>query len=163
MIPHTSAVPSRIRIWQQNTRKSLSNTDYILNLANPKNYNLLLIQEPWIDCLGKSHSSHNWRIVYLSTHQLDNHNPIRSVILINTNISTDMYTVLDIPSSDITAIRLKGNFSHCTIFNIYNDFSNNNTIDTLQKYLKSNEHVALPLPSDHMLWCGDFNHHHPLW
>ena len=73
-----------------------------------------------------------------------------------------MYTVLDIPSSDITAIHLKGDFGHCTIFNIYNDCSNNNTIDTLQKYLESNKCVALPLLSDHMLWCGNFNHHHPL-
>ena len=151
MIPHTSAVPSKIRIWQQNTRKSLHNTNYILNEANPKNFDIILLQEPWINPLGKSQGSHNWRIVYPSTLHHNNHNPIRSVILINTNISTDMYTVLDILSSDITVFCLKGDFGHCTIFNIYNDCSNNNIALALQTYLEINEHTMLPSPSNHML------------
>ena len=163
MIPHTSAALSKIRIWQQNARKSLHNTDYILNEANLKNFDIILLREPWIDCLGKLCGSHNWRIIYPSTLHLNNHNPIRSVILININISTNMYTALDILSSNITTIHLKGDFSHCAIFNIYNDCSNNNTTLALQTHLESNECITLPSPSDHMLWCGNFNHHHPLW
>ena len=74
-----------------------------------------------------------------------------------------MYTALDIPSSDITAIHLKGKFGSCSIFNIYNDCTNNNTMTALHNYLTNNSPKALPLPSDHMLWLRDFNCHHPLW
>ena len=74
-----------------------------------------------------------------------------------------MYTALDILCSDITAICLKGEFSSCSIFNIYNDCTNNNTMTALCNYLTNNGPKALPTPSDHMLWLRDFNCHHPLW
>ena len=84
-------------------------------------------------------------------------------MLINTNISTSMYMTLDIPSRDIMAIHLKGDFVHCSIFNIYNDCMNNNTTMALHNYLSTHSSEALPLPTDHMLWLGNFNRHHPLW
>ena len=73
-------------------------------------------------------------MVYLSNYYLP-HDPIRSIILINTNISTDAYCSLDIPHSDISTIRLSGDFGSCSIFNIYNDCTNNNTIHTLNTFL----------------------------
>ena len=33
----------------------------------------------------------------------------------------------------------------------------------LENFLSTNINLTLPSPRDHMLWCGDFNHHHPLW
>ena len=33
----------------------------------------------------------------------------------------------------------------------------------LENFLSTNINLALLSPRDHMLWCGDFNHHHPLW
>ena len=161
--PHTARVPSNIKIWQQNARKSARNTNYILNTADPSKYDIILIQEPWFDHLGKTRGTHNWRIVYPLTIYHDDHDPIRSIILINTNISTNIYTTLDIPCSDIMAVRLKGDFSYCSIFNIYNDCTNNNTTTALQNYLSTHSSEALPSPTDHMLWLGDFNQHHPLW
>ena len=74
-----------------------------------------------------------------------------------------MYTTLDTPCGDISAIHLKGDFGHCSIFNVYNNCTNNNTITTLQNYLTTHGPEALPSPTDHMLWLGDFNRHHPLW
>ena len=74
-----------------------------------------------------------------------------------------MYTTLDIPCSDISAIHLKGDFGHYSIFNIYNDCTNNNTTTALHNYLTDHRPDALPSPNDHMLWLGDFSHHHPLW
>ena len=163
MIPHTSSAPTKLRIWQQNARKSLRNTDYILNEADPTNYDLILIQEPWFDHLGKSRATHNWRIIYPPTIYNDNRDPIRSIILVNVNISTNAYTQLNIPCSDITGIRLTGEFGNCTIINIYNDCTSNNTTTALRDYLNDYKQEALPLPTDQMLWCGDFNRHHPLW
>ena len=101
-------------------------------------------------------------MVYPSNYHLP-HDPIRSIALINTNISTDAYCSLDIPHSDISAIRLSGDFSSCSIFNIYNDCTNNNTIHTLNTFLHVEPQSALPSPSDCMISAGDFNCHHPLW
>ena len=104
MIPHQPCSPLKLRIWQQNAHKSLLNMDYILNQANPKDFDLLLIQEPWFNHLGNFHGIHNWQIIYLSTHYLEHHDPICSLILVNTNITTDTYSMLNIPSSNISII-----------------------------------------------------------
>jgi len=79
--------------------------------------------------------------------------------MINTNISTDAYTQLDVPSSDITAACFIGPYSNLTLFNIYNNCNHNDSLLDIAGYLSSNP----PTPSDNMLWLGDFNRHHPLW
>ena len=155
-------VPTKLRIWQQNARKSQTAQHYILN-TDPLLYDLILLQEPWIDSYGNTRGNHHWRIVYPSNRHTDGHGTIRSVILINTNISTDAYATLSIPHSDITAIQLKGELGHCSIFNIYKDCTNNSTTNALHTYLNNNLASILPLPTDHMLWFGNFNRHHPLW
>ena len=73
----------------------------------------------------------------------------------NTNISTNSYTNPDILSSDTTAIQLKGNFSHCTVFSIYNDYNNNDTTTALQNYLNEISQTVLPSSTDHMLWFSN--------
>ena len=161
--PCTARSPTNIRIWQQIARKSMQNTNYILNIADPSKYNLILIQEPWFGHLGKTWGTHNWCIVYPPSIYHNNHDPIQLIILVNTNLSTNMYTTLDIPCSDILAICLRGDFSHCSIFNIYNDCINNNVTTALHNYLTNHRPDTLPLPNNHMLWLGDFNCHHPLW
>ena len=162
MLPHPTRAPLKLKIWQQNACKSLQNTDYILNQANPKDFDLLQIQEPWFDRLGKSRGTPNWRIIYPPGIYHKHHEPIHSIILVNTNISTEAYTTHDIPSGDITTIHLRGDFSCCTIFNIYNDCTNNNTIRSLNNYLATHAHTLTPEPTNHMIWCGDFNCCHPL-
>ena len=156
MIPYT---PAKLTIWQQSACKSKIDTNYIINQASPTKYNIILIQEPWFDHLRKMRGTHDWRIIYPPTIYQDNHQCIHSIILINTNISTNAYTPLDIPCSNITAIRLKGEFGNCSIFNIYNDCTNNSTTTTLQTYLDEHPHEVLPSPNDHMPWFGDFNWH----
>ena len=111
--------------------------DYILNQANPKDFNLLLIQEPWLDHLGNSCGTPNWHIVYPPSINQYQQGPICSIILVNTNISTDNYTILDIPCNDITAVHFKGDFGHCSLINVYNDCTNNNTIYMLNNFLSS--------------------------
>ena len=108
MVPHAPSAPVKIRIWQQNAHKSGCNTNYILNQANPVNYNIILIQEPWFNHLGKTCGTHNWCIIYPPTIYHNNHSIIWSIMLISTNISTNTYSTLNIQSSDITTIHLKG-------------------------------------------------------
>lgn len=155
--------PATLRIWQQNARKSLTANDYILNQANPAEWDIILIQEPYIDHFGNARGNQYWRVLYPSNHLTDDQARTRSIILINTNIATNSYTSLPIPNSDITAIRLDGDFGHCSIFNIYNDCTHNGSLEALATYLTEYGHIARPSDTDHMLWFGDFNRHHPLW
>jgi len=84
--------PNQLRIWQQNAHKSQTVHNYVLNNADPSAYDLILLQEPWIDSYGKSRGNTYFRTIYPSTFYSDNHDPIHSLILINTNISTDSYS-----------------------------------------------------------------------
>ena len=112
--------------------------------------------------MGNSRGDQHWQIVYPPNRFIDGHPSIRSIILINTNISTDSYTTLNIPHSNISTLCLTGDFGSCSIFNIYND-CNNSTIEALNLFLMTNPNEVLPHPSNHMFWFGDFNRHHPLW
>jgi len=83
--------------------------------------------------------------------------------MINSNIATDTYIQLAIPSTDITTVLFNREFEHLSIFNIYNDCTYNDTLTALNKYLESSLLVACPTLNNYMIWLGDFNHHHPLW
>ena len=65
--------------------------------------------------------------------------------------------------SDVTAVRFKGTNGFLSVFNIYNEITNNETITCLDSFLTCNAHLICPLPLDCVLWLGDFNHHHPMW
>ena len=107
--------------------------------------------------------NHHWHIIYPTNRYTDGYDTIRSIILVNTSISTDTYAPLPMPHSDITAIHLKGELGYCSIFNKYNDCTNNSTIDALHTYLPNNLASILPSSTDHILWLSDFNRDHLLW
>lgn len=67
------------------------------------------------------------------------------------------------PSSDVVVFELSGPFGRCTIFNIYNDGMHQNTLTALDVFLENNIASIKAQASNHMLWLGDFNRHHPLW
>ena len=151
--------PNRLRIWQQNSHKSKLAQQYILNTAPPEDWDVIAIQEPWLDQFKNARGSSYWRILYPTTHLLDNAPRTRSILMINTNIATDSYIQLDVPNADITAVRFNGVHGNISLFNIYNDCTHNETLSALHLYLLANP----PFPLDSMLWLGDFNRHHPLW
>ena len=155
--------PDELRIWQQNARRSPVAHNYILNSADPSKFDIILIQEPWIDSYGKSRGNAYFRTIYPSTFYQDGHPPIRSLILINTNILTDCYSSLDIPSSDVTAIQLLTNSGSIALFNIYNDITHNLSTQTIDTFLLRNPSTSSGVNNHHMIWMGDFNRHHPLW
>jgi ribonuclease HI len=155
--------PDKLRIWQQNARKSKVAHEYILNTANPADWDVIAIQEPWIDALGNARGTRYWRVLYPSNHLRDGNSRPRSILLVNTNIATDSYISLNILNSDITAIRFQGDHGFLSIFNIYNDCTHNDNLTALSSYLSTSINIAKPGANDHMIWLGDFNRHHPLW
>lgn len=158
-----STTPGILRIWQQNLNKSLTAQDHLLNSANLDKYDLIMIQEPYLDRMELTRASRNWVIVYPSTKTTDGHDPIRSIILANSNIASAGCQQIPIMSSDVTAIRLDGEFGSISFINAYIDCTHNNTLNYLQDCVGNNIALFRPTDEDGMILLGDFNRHHPLW
>ncbi|KNZ72486.1 hypothetical protein J132_02997 [Termitomyces sp. J132] len=135
----------------------------MLNTACPEDWDMLAIQEPYLNHLGNTKASSHWRVVYPRDHCCNGSSCSRSVILINANISTDTYLILPVCSMDITAICLMGNFENLAVFNVYNNCTHNKALTALSSFLSSSLHTFYSPATDHMVWMGDFNRHHPLW
>ena len=66
-------------------------------------------------------------------------------------------------NNDLTAIQLRTPNGKLTIFNIYNDCTHSRTLTKIRHLLCTERAQIIADDRDTMLWCGDFNHHHPLW
>ncbi|TFK58707.1 hypothetical protein BDN72DRAFT_781719, partial [Pluteus cervinus] len=86
-----------------------------------KNYDIICLQEPWIDKKTfLTTASHNWRIIYPDkTGNVGE--KIRSIILVNAKLNTNSWSAFRIPDTgDITAMQILDASGHkTTIFNIY--------------------------------------------
>ena len=111
----------------------------------------------------RNRGSQYWRIVYPANFYAEGHPRIRSILLINTNLSTDCYSILPISHSDIMAVRFKGANGYLSIFNIYNEITNNDTLQCLDHFIDHNSQLIRPSISDCVIWLGDFNHRHLIW
>src|SRR5262245_30548707 len=112
--------PTELKIWQQNLNKSMVAQQDLINTLDPEDYDLILIQEPYIDFNRKTRANHRWRVVYPSSYYADN-SPVRSVILVNSRLNTNNWKQLNLPCNDLTAIQITGTFGSLSIINIYND------------------------------------------
>jgi ribonuclease HI len=128
------------------------------------NIDIIALQEPALNAFNLTVASRDWITIYPTTHR-EVPEKTRSIILIRSQISTDIWNQLDFPSSDVTAIQLNGTWGKLTLLNIYNDGNNNDTIQLLTKFHRENKGAPLTETkgSAHTLWIGDFNRHHPHW
>ena len=155
-----------LNIWQQNVNKSPICQHDLISSGKliEAEINLIALQEPAINFLGKTIASRDWIAIYPTTHT-NNPAKSRSIILLRATICTDNWMQVDFPSGDVTVVQLTGVWGKLTIFNIYNDCEHNNTIKTLSKF--QHEHAELleetPQGTAHTIWLGDFNRHHPYW
>ncbi|KAJ7639659.1 hypothetical protein DFH06DRAFT_923141, partial [Mycena polygramma] len=93
-------------------------------------YDIALLQEPHFDFRGISRAGRAWVSVYPSI-SLKDLNTARSAMLVNEHLPSSMWRQVAIPSPDITAIELYGDFGTIRIINIYNDCEHNDTLDVL--------------------------------
>lgn len=127
-----------------------------LNAGYLDNYDIIAIQEPWLDRMHNTRALHQWRVIYPTHHQRDKTTiKTRAVIFINRRIRTDAYQPINIENSDMVAVRILGEQQHLDIYNIYADGRNLNTIRQLST-------IPIQDRCDY-LWLGDFNSHHPKW
>jgi len=159
--PNTPTPLSTLKIWQQNVNRSLIAQLDVLESANPKVYDLIFLQEPYMDHLGATRASTYWAMIY-PPHHRDAPGRSRSVILVNKHLSTSAWTQINIQSFNITAIQLNVNEGTLHAYNIYNDCKHNNSLTTLVEHLRRAEHRATQTAPRYMIWAGDFNRHHPL-
>jgi exonuclease III len=156
----------KLAIWQQNINQSPSSQHNLIsnNHLTKMGIDIITLQEPSINAFNLMIALRDWTPVYPSMHG-DETIKTRAITLMCSNISTDIWTQLDFPSSNVTVVQLNGTWGKLTIFNIYNEGDNNDTIRLLTRYHHRNRYILehTDTRSTYIIWVGDFNRHHPLW
>ena len=89
---------------------------------------------------------------------------VQSTIWVNAEIDTKLWKIIKVlGTNDITAIQMEGPYGKLIIFNIYNSCMHSLTKTILRHFLCDNANDIWHRQDFHMLWCSDFNRHHPLW
>jgi ribonuclease HI/exonuclease III len=164
-MPNTNELQN-ICIWQQNVNKSSTCQHDLISSGKllEDNINIIALQEPAVNFLGKSIASKEWITLYPTNHS-KNPDKSRSIILLRATLCTDNWMQIDFPSSDVTVLQLTGAWGTLNIFNIYNDCNHNNTISALSRFQREHANTLerTAQGTTHTIWLGDFNRHHPHW
>ena len=118
-VNHERGTRSKITIWQQNVNKSQTGQHDIISSGKLAyvGIDIVALQEPAINFLGKTIATRDWVPLYPSTHKKAL-GETRSIMLINAAIPTESWEQVDFPSGDVTVLRVLGNGGKMTIFNI---------------------------------------------
>ncbi|EJF55342.1 hypothetical protein DICSQDRAFT_20244, partial [Dichomitus squalens LYAD-421 SS1] len=81
-------------------------------------YDIIAIQEPFIDHLNLTRANPRWSVVYPTGHHDSGHRT-RSIVLVNTRISSNAWHPIKIPSPDVTAVTIVSQQRTVHIFNLY--------------------------------------------
>ncbi len=144
----------------------------MINTLKPEEWVVVCLQEPWLDHRWhNTGANHHWHVLYPSTHYT-NPASTRSVIFVLTRTAGADWQQLKIDCANITAAQFRGDAGVITLFNIYNDCSHSRSLQKLSSFMQTYQ----PVPefrsddpgqddpiTEHVVWCGDFNRHHPDW
>lgn len=165
IMPEQRVDTTPLRIWQQNTNKSLIAQLDVLHTATPADYDLIFIQEPHIDFNKLTRALSHWHVIYPTGHH-DRAERTRSVTLVSKRLTTNNWTHIDIDSPDITGLSIVVNNGTFHMFNIYLDGEDNSPLTILARTCRRLRRGAVHDGSEsthHIFWAGDFNRHHPMW
>ncbi|KAF9035868.1 hypothetical protein BJ165DRAFT_1355313, partial [Panaeolus papilionaceus] len=118
---------AHFKIWQQNVNGSLYAQEDLLSRINPKEYNMVLLQEPHIDFLGNTRANGRWRVVYPTGH-LDNPKATRAITLVSTGVNSDRWTQDTLESQDVVTVWVKLAHLKVRVYNVYNDCNHDNSL-----------------------------------
>ena len=108
--------PKRLRIWQQNLNKSDKAQFNLINTLLHKDWDILLLQELYINNLGNTKATSRWHVIYPSSHLTDG-SACRSVILVNAELDTNTWAQVPLEgSNDITLLQFQLPQAQLTIF-----------------------------------------------
>src|SRR6266481_7705694 len=155
--------PVRLRICQQNLNKSdKAQYDFINSLIH-REWDILLLQELYIDMYGNTKATLHWHTVYPSSHLSDSSTK-HSVILVNANLDSNSWVKIPFNNSnDITVVQIHTTQGRVTIFNVYNDCTHLETLHKMCSFLFDQHSMLMLQELDHLVWCSNFNCHHPMW
>jgi len=136
----------------------------LINKPLGTNWDLLLIQEPYITPLGHIRTPNGFTIIAPQDRFLDNSDQPRLVIWVNSKLSSNTWKAINIPvNNDLTVIQIMTSDSRLNIFNIYNDCTHSRTLAKLRLFLQTEWQQIMASDRDMLLWGRDFNRHHLLW
>jgi hypothetical protein len=125
-------LPNRLRILQLNVNKSEKAHLALINRASGKNWDIVLIQEPYITFLGHIRAPNRFNSIFPPDRLVKLEVAVRSVIWVNSSLSTNSWKAVNIPgNNDLTAIQINTGPGKVTIFNIYNDCTHSDTLTCL--------------------------------
>jgi len=129
-----------------------------------RDWDIILIQEPYVTLTGIIRIPKNYAMIYPQDRKKKDADKVRSVIMVSASLNTSSWKEIKIPgNNDITAIQIRNQHTTLTIFNLYVDCENLKTITTLRELYVTRRREIYPTANAQVIWCGDFNMHHPLW
>ncbi|KAG2059250.1 hypothetical protein BDR06DRAFT_874921 [Suillus hirtellus] len=96
----------RLQIWQQNLNTSFTAQSSLLSNNKMANWDIIAIQEPYINFLHNTHANHHWYIIYPTQRFSHPQQWTRAIMLINTKLNTNTWKQIPFPSLDVIAIQL---------------------------------------------------------
>jgi hypothetical protein len=156
---------STLKIYQCNGHHDHVVHHSLLNSPEMEQYDALMIQEPYSIFINNSHyisTTQQWRLITPSMPLTNAARPPRSVIFINKQLPSSLYSIIPTNSLDITAISfsLPTLANPFTFINVYNPPPLFTSIAPLQTLLATCPELT---PDATFTILGDFNLHHPLW
>ena len=151
-------------IWQQNVAKSSTSQHNLLAKADPNDWDIITLQEPYLDHLQLTWANPHWMVLYPSNKNLQGQPHTRSIILINKKIDSSQIQQIDIPSSDITAVKITTENHTLILINLYNNIHHNHNIETIANTWNTHENNwTRGNGQAEIVLLGDFNRHHSIW
>lgn len=163
MLRNNNGPTRQLCIFQLNCNASNHTQFIMINSLNPNDWDVIAIQEPYIDFKGVTWAMPAWWVVYPSKHY-NTPAEMRSIMLISKYLATNCWEILSVGSSDISAIHFSADFGQVHLFNIYNDCTHSCTLQHLEQYLLASPPTLIYLNakcSD--IWPGNFNRHDLMW
>ena len=137
---------NRLRIWQQNMNKSSAAQWTLLNSDGKENnlakeYDIVMLQEPYLDHLGNPKATHAWRMVKPTAVMENGKLKPRAIMLINKRMSTNAWKELDMKGGgrDVVGIQLVTSMGRMNLINVYNEGTHERTVEFLEEYLGEGE------------------------
>ncbi|QRV94576.1 Reverse transcriptase from transposon X-element protein [Ceratobasidium sp. AG-Ba] len=156
LTPRRGSVSSTVSEPPANVNGSHTAQDEILRLADPTEWDIILLQEPYFTHLKLAPVSSRWHTIYPTNHH-DSDFRSCSLTLISKRLSTNEWRVIPFDSRDVTCVELTTSDGQIRLFNIYNDLKSDETLELIHEHL-----LAIPRHTSTLL-AGDFNRHHPMW
>jgi hypothetical protein len=100
-------LPNRLRIFQINLNKLEKTHLNLINGSLGNNWDIILIQEPYLTHLGHIRTPNGFTSIFLPDRLANQEATVRSVIWVSSSLSTNSWKVISIPgNNDLTALQI---------------------------------------------------------